>query len=335
MDGTWMVLGFVVAAYSTVANDSIQTLGTFLASNARRPWWMLWLFASSILAAVVLYGWWANGGDPAWGRLGKIPLPTEFSWIYVVPPIALVALTRLGLPVSTTFLILTVFSPKSLGDMLLKSLAGYGVAFLSAVALYLLVSSTLEKRWLDTADEPVHPGWTVAQWCSTAFLWSQWLIQDAANVFVFLPRQLELWEVLLGVGAISLMQAYTFYELGGSIQKVVTSKTNTQDIRSATVVDFLYACVLWVFKGWSQIPMSTTWVFLGLLAGRELAIHLRLRNRDARGLASLIGADLGKATIGLAVSVALALGLPWLAGTSTGVGSAAPTTTAAAYPKAP
>ena len=29
----WMYIGFLLAAYSVIANDSIQTLGTFLASN--------------------------------------------------------------------------------------------------------------------------------------------------------------------------------------------------------------------------------------------------------------------------------------------------------------
>ena len=67
-----MVVGFLLAAYAVVANDSIQTLGTFLASNAQRPWWQLWIFASSILVAVLLYGWWVNSGDPAYGRLEEV-----------------------------------------------------------------------------------------------------------------------------------------------------------------------------------------------------------------------------------------------------------------------
>ena len=29
----WMYLGFFLAAYSVIANDSIQTLGTFLSAN--------------------------------------------------------------------------------------------------------------------------------------------------------------------------------------------------------------------------------------------------------------------------------------------------------------
>ena len=44
-----MWLGFILAAYSVVGNDVIQTLGTFLASNEHRPWYVLWLFAATII----------------------------------------------------------------------------------------------------------------------------------------------------------------------------------------------------------------------------------------------------------------------------------------------
>lgn len=53
---------------------------------------------------------------------------------------------------------------------------------------------------------------------------------------------------------------------------------------------------------------STTWVFIGLLAGRELAMRSFQKDHD-RGIAStfrLIGKDLLFAVIGLAVSIALA-----------------------------
>ena len=39
-----MWVGFAFAGYSAVANDSIQTIGTFIASNRERQWWQLWLF---------------------------------------------------------------------------------------------------------------------------------------------------------------------------------------------------------------------------------------------------------------------------------------------------
>ena len=48
-----------------------------------------------------------------------------------------------------------------------------------------------------------------------------------------------------------------------------------KDIPEATLVDLLFAIVLFVFKMASKIPMSTTWCFVGLLAGRELSLALR------------------------------------------------------------
>ena len=37
-----------VCAYAAIANDSIQTIGTFIASNRHRPWWHQWLFIGEI-----------------------------------------------------------------------------------------------------------------------------------------------------------------------------------------------------------------------------------------------------------------------------------------------
>ncbi len=106
-----MVIGFCLAAYSIVGNDVPQTLGTFISSNAHRPWWVLWLFISTILVVVLIYGWYASGvGDASYGRLETIPFPEGgVTWLYIVPPILLLFLTKYGIPVSTTFLVLTDF----------------------------------------------------------------------------------------------------------------------------------------------------------------------------------------------------------------------------------
>ena len=56
---------------------------------------------------------------------------------------------------------------------------------------------------------------------------------------------------------------------------MVTEKTNTANVRSATVIDLTYGAILFFFKVLSRVPMSTTWVFIGLLGGRELALRLR------------------------------------------------------------
>ena len=43
-----MWTGFLFAAYAAVANDSIQTLGTFIASNQDKKMVVLWLFIGGI-----------------------------------------------------------------------------------------------------------------------------------------------------------------------------------------------------------------------------------------------------------------------------------------------
>jgi hypothetical protein len=307
-----MAIGFMAASYSIVANDALQTLGTFLSSNRQRPWWVLWLYVMGILYAVLIYGWLTNGGDTSYGRLDRVPLPQPFTWIYLVPPAVLLVLTRKGIPVSTTFLILTIFAPESLGDMMTKSLLGYAVAFVFAIVLYFGIAEAFERRFLATAHHPPPARWVVLQWLSTGFLWTQWLVQDLANIFVYVPRQLSVAWLVFALTVMAGLHAWTFYSQGGEIQKVVTSKTNTGDIRSATIVDFAFGLVLLVFKEWSRIPMSTTWVFLGLLAGREIAMSVRLQSRPMPDTLRLIRNDGVRVAAGLAVSVLLAVALPRL-----------------------
>ncbi len=309
----YMVAGFLLAAYAVVANDSIQTLGTFLSSNSHRPWWALWLFASGILAAVLAYGWFFHDGDVSYGRLAKFPVPEGgISWVHVIPPLALLILTRLGVPVSTTFLVLTVFTISNLQAMLMKSLLGYLVAFVTAIVLFRLVFHRATEYFHRTRGRPIPRYWVLLQWSSTAFLWSQWLIQDLANIFVYLPRQLSVSWLVFGVVVLVAIQGYIFYTFGGVIQKIVLSKTDTTDIRAATIIDFIYGIVLLLFKEVSNIPMSTTWVFLGLLAGREFALSMYLADTDFKRTLRNVSMDALKALSGLIVSVILALLLPYL-----------------------
>lgn len=178
-----MMLGFLLAAYSVVANDAIQTLGTFLSSNGHRPWWVLWLFAGGILTAVFFYGWFAYDGDISYGRLEKFPIPDLFTWALVLPPLIVLILTRFGIPVSTTFLILTSFTATALPAMLLKSVVGYLLAFAVGLVVYLAISKLFYARILASRDREPAGYWVALQWISTGFLWSQWLVQDLANIF--------------------------------------------------------------------------------------------------------------------------------------------------------
>jgi hypothetical protein len=279
MDPTLVIMwvGFILAGYSVVGNDSIQTLGTFISSNEQRSWYVLWLFAGSILSFTLIYGWYHYSGDVSYGRLQKYAFVENMTWPYLLPPLVLMLLTRSGIPVSTSFLILTFFKPSGLFDMTMKSILGYVLAFALAILVWQAITKLLDRRFIENPITPREDRiWTILQWCSTGFLWGQWLIQDFANIFVYLPRGLTGLEIVISLTILLLLLGYIFYSRGGSIQEIVKAKTNTVDIRSATLIDFLYALILLFFKEYSNVPMSTTWVFLGLLAGREIAIRYQL-----------------------------------------------------------
>ena len=112
----------------------------------------------------------------------------------------------------------------------------------------------------------------IAQWFATGGLWWTWLSHDMANIAVFLPREVPL-DLMFLVSAVFVVGLFfMFRERGGKIQSIVLEKHNTRYVRSATLIDLFYWLCLYFFKELNDIPMSTTWVFVGMLAGRELAI---------------------------------------------------------------
>ncbi|MEM8618009.1 MAG: hypothetical protein AAGF20_13885, partial [Pseudomonadota bacterium] len=111
---------------------------------------------------------------------------------------------------------------------------------------------------------------------------------------------------------IAVLLGYTFWNDGGPVQRILRTKANVTDIRSATIIDLIYASLLFFFKEYSDIPMSTTWVFLGLIAGRQYAFALM---SEAVSLARSIvdtAEDVAKAYVGIVLSINLAVGLPLL-----------------------
>jgi hypothetical protein len=315
-----MWIGFAIAGYSAIADDSIQTIGTFLSSNKHRPWWVLWLYIGAIMVAVLFWGW--QQGDVAYGRLDRISQPQNFRYLQLAAPIILLIMTRLAMPVSTTFLLLSTFSDsKTIEAMVRKSLIGYIVAFVFAIILWTLVESYMNRKRAQSPDQVKDENanqkfWYAFQWISTGALWAVWLMQDAANVVVFLPRALSLAQIVVVIVFLLAVLAFIFHRGGGNIQQIVETKTNVKNVRSASIIDFFYAVILFIFKGVSKMPMSTTWVFLGLLAGREIAIAYSNTKDDRKAaksryqkIASIISGDLLRASLGMIVSIALALAI--------------------------
>jgi hypothetical protein len=197
--------------------------------------------------------------------------------------------------------------------MLVKSITAYGFAFVSGLVLYAVLAPTAERHFLKTPERAQRPIWIMLQWVSTGYLWAAWLIQDFANIYIYLPRKLEAQEAAISIGVVLALLLITFLIRGGPVQRILKSKSNVTDIRSATIIDFSYASILALFAVINNTPISTTWAFLGLIAGREVAVATIDRLKTPAEIVRNIAADASKAALGLVISVVLAVGLPRLA----------------------
>ncbi len=297
---------FAVAAFSVAGNDAIQTVGTFIESKAKLHWFPKVVFLAGTLVVVHTYAWQLHEREIHFHRLDSFAEPQSLNLIQLLAPIVLVVITRLKAPVSTTFLILGLFGAQNVEKMLMKSFLGYGIAFFSGLLVWGALSQIDAKAYKKDKEPSKKQKrfWGGLQWISTLYLWVAWLLQDTANIAVFLPRKLNAWELASALGLISLALVIIVRTNGGTIQEVVSEKTDIQSPKAATIVDLVYASVLLVFQQWSKMPMSTTWVFLGLLAGREIILH-RVTRREKPYLHTLrqVGKDVMLASLGIAISI--------------------------------
>jgi len=308
----YTIVGFGLAGWSVIGNDSIQTLGTFIASKQKWfKWYTLASTASFVMILALGWGWYAYDGDISYGRLTRIPYQ-EIQWYHAVAPGILLLLTRVGIPVSTTFLVLSAFaSTVVLEKMLMKSVVGYGLAAVIAYISWIVISKLINEK-LDEVDEKWIGFWRNSVWVTSGWLWWVWLSHDVANIAVYLPRQLSLALLITVMTYFTILLFYIFYIHGGPIQKVVLDKTGTRYARSATIINVIYAVVLFYFKELNDLPMSTTWVFVGLLCGRELAISTMNKDYKFKYVFPLIGKDFIKMIFGLSVSVGIVLAIHYI-----------------------
>lgn len=303
------VLGWIaysIAAYSVAGNDAIQTIGTFIESKKGKSLSLKILVFSGLMVIVHFIGWYQHQQEIHFHRLDQFPHPPKFNLVQLLSPIVVVILTRLKAPISTTFLILGLFGGGNIEKMLTKSFLGYGIAFVCAMIFWGIHSYYFREEYKENY-QPTPASerfWSTFQWGSTAVLWVAWLLQDTANIAVFIPRKLELWEFGLAMLILGSALAYILYTDGGTIQEVVSEKSDLTSAKAATFVDLAYSAILFFFQFLSKMPMSTTWVFLGLLAGREIILHI-ITKRDKPYLETFrqVGKDVLLASLGITVSV--------------------------------
>ena len=268
----------------------------------------------TIFLGVVSFSWYFFDGDVTFQKLLKpdgtspYPHPESFIFFQIIAPLVLLILTRLKMPVSTTFLILSVFSADTSGitSVVWKSWTGYILAFILSFLVWYLSYNFIRKYF---KSRKFNNSWTAVQWIVSGTLWGVWVMQDGANIAVFLPRSLDTFQFIVFALTIFAGLGLLFYLRGDKIQEVVSEKSRISDIRAATLVDLTYV-VLLIYKLFiSTVPMSTTWVFLGIIGGREIAISLARKKKGKKHrkkAGKMIFKDFAYAMIGLFVSVALA-----------------------------
>ena len=191
MTTIYTIIGFALAGYSVIANDSIQTLGTFIASKQKWfKWYTLASAASFVMILAITWGWYSNAGDISYGRLTRIPFQ-EIQWYHAVAPGILLLLTRIGIPVSTTFLVLSAFaSTVVLEKMLNEKRSWLWLSSCGCLHSWIVVSKFINEKF-DEVDDKWIGFWRNSVWVTSGWLWWVWLSHDVANIAVYLPRQLD------------------------------------------------------------------------------------------------------------------------------------------------
>ena len=307
-------IGVVFMMFSTMSNDSIQTLGTFITSNSKKSWIKLWLYISILFLTTLILTWFFNGHRIDFNRLLSIPYQDDNDIIHFVPPILLLILTYYKIPVSSTFLILSVFaSQRAIGAVLIKTLSGYIAGFILSYILWRILLKFCKIFLLNEGSTKRMKKWKNLQWISTGILWIAWLTNNTANVAVYLPRTFSIYSLILFAFIGIIFIGFIFYNHGGPIQGIVSKKKDMTNTRSTSIINLSFAFIIFVFGQINHIPMATTWVFIGILAGRELCIAqlendgvltLKERYKHAR---KLIFKDLILAGLGIAISLSFAI----------------------------
>jgi hypothetical protein len=297
---------FAIAAFSVAGNDAVQTIGTFFESKKSVHWIQKLIVFGSLLSLVHLIGWFFHSSEIHFERLNSITEVKEFNLFQLTAPVILVVITRLRAPVSTTFLVLGLFGGSSIDKMLTKSFLGYGIAFIGAILVWAILAKLDPNEYNEEhSPEPVSERmWSRFQWASTIYLWIAWLLQDTANIAVFLPRKLSFGEFSAAIFLLLFALFVIIRTNGGTIQRVVSEKSDLKWAKAATIVDLVYGTILFAFQFINTIPMSTTWVFLGLLAGREIILNVfTLRDLPYLDTFRKVAKDVLLASIGLGVSI--------------------------------
>lgn len=264
----WFVMTMIM--YNVIANNFVQTIGTFVSSSKNISKINIFLYLTVVFIVNVLFAWKSYDGRIHRGFLEGIEYKDAISYSVLLVPIILNLLTSFRIPISTTFLTIPLFSKSNnLTNIISKAFSGYFVSFLISFVIWNLIYEKFKKHLKSNNNDKF---WKVVQYISIGVLWYSWLSTCMSSFLVFLPRKFNIRHLILFLFIGILLLIVIMKDGIGNMEEIVEEKSDVKNLRSSVIFNITYSILLLVFKFNDRINVTTTWLFLGLLDGRELSI---------------------------------------------------------------
>lgn len=294
----------LLSSFSSIINNSFQIFGTLIATNKKTPTWKLWLFITSIFIITITLEWIFKNNYLDFERLEQIPYQRNLNIFHFLSPIILIILTCKKIPISTTFLLLVPFAPHNIiNSILAKTAISYLASFVVGFVIYDFINRKTNNFITNKSESG---NWIYLQLISTALLWISWIMSNNSNIVVFLPRKFSVVDLLVYIIITSTVIFFVLNTKGGKMQEVLEEKDGLKNIKSNAILNLIYAFIIYFFQFISTVPVATTWAFIGLLGGRELALVYSakdiIKNNSKKAIKKIVS-DFGISLLGIIVSL--------------------------------
>lgn len=300
----WFIM--ITVMYNVMANNFIQTLGTFNVSNKYTKKWKIFLYLVMIFIVYFIYTWLRHDGNIRKGSLRYIEYKESFSYSILLLPILVATFNHFRIPISVTFLSIPLFiSGDVIKTMVIKAFINYFLAFAISFIFWNILYVEFKKILKNKNN---HQFWMIIEYISIGILWCCWLNTCVSSFMVFLPPKLDLKHLilLLIVGSV-VISIITIFRPNDKMEQIIEEKTDVKNIMSSVLFNILHSVVLLLLKLNSEVPIPTSWIFTGLLDGRELGIVTKKSNSFSDSKYKLclkkITRDLCFNTIGIIISL--------------------------------
>ncbi len=293
----------MLTTYFIMVNNSIQTVGFFTASNKQNNKINTFYFLSVVFVVTMLFSWLCYKRELHFLLLNRTRYNPHLSIFLLLLPVIIDILTKLRMPLSAAFLVIPVFSDSgTVKGMVTKTFMSYVLAFVVSFLAWKIIYTLFRGHVRVKKDEQIGKVWIFMEYIFTGAVWAMWLTISACNFVVFLLRVFVLKDFILflfmGILCIYLM----VYNGGGEMLKIIEDKSDV-DIKNTTIFNALLSITMLIIRCVSKIPITSTWMFLGTMAGRELAVASSSAVSKYKSCYKKILIDLKLAIFGIVLSL--------------------------------